>query len=248
MNYLQKNQNKVLSIKEFREMIISSFDEKLSEGRIYKLTYQLKNRGYLTSLKKDMFCIHSPENTISEEELEELFYRKLLTQHCNHYCTQYRYIGGITALELHLHGTSITIPDEIVIYNKHKQAIETVMFEKKLHFKTYKSKTKNLYPLFAKQTSSLKLKGKTVRYANLELAVLECLYNINPSTRGYIEGLVIKALKKYQKSFNIRQIEHLLKNNKHNTSINRLQKLIKNTHPKLSEEIKNLIKKYGYVL
>jgi hypothetical protein len=122
------------------------------------------------------------------------------------------------------------------------------MLEKKVNFKTCEAKAKNLYPLFAKQTSTLKLKEYLMPYANLELAILECLYNINPSTKGYIEGLIIKAIKKYQKTLTIDHIENILKHGKYNSSANRLQKLIKDIHPEFAEKIKKLIKKYGYVL
>ncbi|MDR2416526.1 MAG: hypothetical protein LBD75_08280 [Candidatus Peribacteria bacterium] len=91
--------------------------------------------------------------------MEELFYRKLLKQHCQYYCKRYRYIGELTALEIHLHGTGVTIPEEIVIFNKEKQALESVMLDKKLHFKTYESQSKNLYSPLAKHTQTIKLKG-----------------------------------------------------------------------------------------
>jgi hypothetical protein len=159
LNQLQKSQNKMLTISDFRTLLQSAFDEPLNEGRIYKLTHQLKNRGYLTSLKKDIFFINTPEKSLSNNELEDLFYRKILKLHCQQYCKQYRYIGGLTALEIHLHGTSITIPEEIIIFNKDKQAIETVMLEKKVNFKTYEAKTKNLYTPLSKQTTTIRLKG-----------------------------------------------------------------------------------------
>jgi hypothetical protein len=82
-----------------------------------------------------------------------------LKQHCQQYCKQARYIGELTALEINLHGTGITLPEEIIIFNKEKQAIETVMLNKKIHFKTYEAKAKNLYTPFSKQTQTIKLKG-----------------------------------------------------------------------------------------
>lgn len=246
--YLQKNQKKIISISDFKKLLLSSFPPPLNEGRIYKLTHQLKNRGYLVSIKKDIFLITSPEKIPSEEEMEELFYRKLLKKHCQQYCKTNRYIGGLTALELHLHGTSATLPDEVIIYNSTKQAIETVLLKKKVNFKTYEAKTKNLYPLFAKQTSTIRLKGWLMKHANLELATLECLYNLHPSNAGYIEGLIIKTFKKYQKTINLSNFQYILKQGKHNTSANRLQKLIKPSQPQLAEEIKKLIKRHGHIL
>jgi hypothetical protein len=47
---------------------------------------------------------------------------------------------------------------------------------------------------------------------------------------------------------NLSTLEAIIKQWKHNTSLNRLYSLTKLTYPTLSEEIKNLIKKYGFVL
>ncbi|MDR0861137.1 MAG: hypothetical protein LBO09_09575 [Candidatus Peribacteria bacterium] len=245
---LKKNQNKIFTIEKFREIISTAFPEKLSEGKIYKLTHQLKNRGYLISLKKDIFFIKSPEKEITETELEDQFYRPLLKQHCQQYCKQDRYIGGMTALEIHLHTTGINIPDEIIIFNKEKQAVETVLFDKKINFKIYESKSQNLFPAFSKHTQKHKLKGGIMRYANLELAILECLYNINPSNKGTIEKTILKAVKNFQKTISIPHFQQILKLGKHNSSINRLYTLLSPSYPALAIDIKNLIKKYGHIL
>lgn len=245
---LRKNQNKIFTIEKFREVVSAAFGEKLPEGKIYKLTHQLKNRGYLLSLKKDIFFLKAPEKEITETELEDQFYRQLLKQHCQQYCKQDRYIGGITALEIHLHSTGVLIPEEIVIFNKEKQAIETILFDKKINFKIYESKSKNLFPTFIKHTQKHKIKGGIMRYANLELSILECLYNINPSNKATIEKTILKAVKNFQKTISIANFQQILKQGKHNSSINRLATLLSPTYPSLAIELKNLIKKYGHVL
>ncbi|MDR2190165.1 MAG: hypothetical protein LBP53_03055 [Candidatus Peribacteria bacterium] len=149
----------MLMIDDFKTLLHTFFGEQLHESRMYKLIHQLKNRGYLMSLKKDIFFITAPEKTPSETELEELFYRKLLKQHCQQYCKHQRYLGELTALEIHLHGTGVSIPEEIIVFNKEKQALETVMLKKKVSFKTYEAKSKNLYPAFAKHLQTIKLKS-----------------------------------------------------------------------------------------
>ncbi|MDR0608371.1 MAG: hypothetical protein LBG52_08830 [Candidatus Peribacteria bacterium] len=154
----------------------------------------------------------------------------------------------MTALEIHLHGTGVSIPEEIIVFNKEKQAIETILLEKKVNFKRYEAKSKNLFPAFAKHTQNIKIKSKNISYANLELAILECLYNINPSSKGYLEGLILKAIKKFQKTIAISHFLQILKLGKHNSSINRLYTLLHPTSPTLAAELKNLIKKYGYFL
>jgi hypothetical protein len=151
-------------------------------------------------------------------------------------------------LEINLYWTGISIPEEIIVYNKHKQSIETVLLDKKVNFKTYEAKTQNLYIPFSKQTHTIKIKNCLVRYANLELSILECFYNIHPSNAGYLEGVITKALKKYQKTLKLTSFKHILKQGKHNSSANRLYKFTKNNQPDFAEELKKLVKKYGYIL
>ncbi|MDR3169326.1 MAG: hypothetical protein LBU27_06295 [Candidatus Peribacteria bacterium] len=159
MKQIKKKQHKMLTSGELKDLTTTIFGETLPENKLYKLTHQLKNRGYLLTLRKDIFFIKDAEEQISETELEEQFYRKLLKQHCQQYCKQDRYIGGMTALEIHLHSTGVSIPEEIIIFNKEKQAIETILLEKKVNFKHYASKSKNLFSAFAKHTQKIKIKG-----------------------------------------------------------------------------------------
>ena len=86
MQYLQKNQNKMIHLSDFKRDLTELFKEPLTEGRIYKITHQLKNRGYLISLKKDILFIKDPQKEIEEEVIEEHLYRKILKQHCQQYC------------------------------------------------------------------------------------------------------------------------------------------------------------------
>ncbi|MDR0608372.1 MAG: hypothetical protein LBG52_08835 [Candidatus Peribacteria bacterium] len=92
IEHLKKKQNKILTNTELRALTTATFGMPLAENKFYKLTHQLKNRGYLYTLRKDIFLIKAPEQQISETALEEQFYRKLLKQHCQHYCKQDRYI------------------------------------------------------------------------------------------------------------------------------------------------------------
>ena len=89
---------------------------------------------------------------------------------------------------------------------------------------------------------------KNIPIANLELSILECLYNFDTTNKGYIEECIKKAIKKNGKSLNLSTLESIIKLWKHNTSLNRLYSLTKLTYPTLSEDIKKLIKKYGFVL
>ena len=71
---------------------------------------------------------------------------------------------------------------------------------------------------------------------------------MNIINKGYVEGLILKAIKKNSKSLQVEHIQEILKLGKHNSSANRLYQLLKPTQPLLAEKIKSSIKKYGYLL
>ena len=245
---LQKSKKKIISSDELKNLIISSFWENTPISKIYKITFQLKNRGFLIWLRKDIFFISNPEKPIKAEEIEENRYRKLLKDQCNKGYKQ-RYIWWLTALEIHLHGNWVTIPETIMIVNKEKQAIETLLFEKQIAFKKFESKWKNLVTQLIKHTNEANMQNcKNLLIANIELSILECLYNFDTANKWYIEECIKKAIKKNGKNLNLPNLESIIKLWKHNTSLNRLYNLTKLTYPNLSEEIKKLIKKYGFIL
>lgn len=245
---LQKKQYSVILLSEFKEILLSCFDEKLSESRIYKLTYQLRNKWYIISLKKDILYIIDPNKDTDNELIEEQQYWTLLKDHCDNSCWNNRYIWWLTALEFQLHYSNITIPEEIIVFNGKKQAIETVIFDKKVNFKTYSSKGKNIFPVLHKQTNKLRIKWNNIVYANLELAMLECLYNPSPSNQNYIDTLILKAIRQNQKTLSLTNITPIIKAGKHNSSINRLKDLTKKSFPELTQTLEILIKKYWTML
>lgn len=245
---LQKQKKKIISLDSLKNLVYLSFWENIPITKIYKITFQLRNRWFLTPLRKELFYISNPEKPIKLEEIEEQRYRKILKDHCNSTSKQ-RYIWGLTALEIHLHGNWVTIPETITIINKDKQAIETIIFEKQIAFKKFETKWKNLISALIKQTDEVSMPNcKNILIANLELSILECLYNFDTTNKGYIEECIKKAIKKNGKTLNLSSLEAIIKLWKHNTSLNRLYSLTKLTYPSLSEEIKNLIKKYWFVL
>lgn len=245
---LQKQKKKIISSDDLKNFIYLSFWESTPISRIYKITFQLRNRWFLFSLRKDLFYITNPEKPITAEEIEEQRYRKILKDHCNWVCKQW-YIGGLTALEIHLHGNGVTIPETVMIINKWKQAVETVIFEKLIAFKKFETKWKNLISQLIKQTTEVNMpNSKNLLISNLELSILECLYNFDTTNRWYIEECIKKAIKKNGKTLSLQNLETIIKLWKHNTSLNRLYLLTSTTYPNLSKDIKNLIKKYGFVL
>ena len=245
---LQKQKKKIISSDDLKKFIYLTFWESTPISKIYKITFQLRNRWFLFSLRKDLFYITNPEKPITAEEIEEQRYRKLLKDHCNWVCKQ-RYIGGLIALEIHLHWNGVTIPEIVMIINKEKQAVETVAFEKQIAFKKFETKWKNLISQLIKQTDEVNMINcKNLLIANLELSILECLYNFDTTNKWYIEECIKKTIKKNGKTLNLQNLEAIIKLWKHNTSLNRLCILTQTTYPNLSKDIKNLIKKYGFVL
>ena len=245
---LQKQKKKIINSDDLKKLIYLSFWESTQISKIYKVTFQLRNRWFLLSIRKDLFYINNPEKPITPEELEEQRYRKLLKDHCNGK-SKHWYVGWLTALEIHLHWNGITIPESIMIVNKEKQTMETLMFERQISFKKFETKWKSLIFNLIKQTNEVNVTNcKKILVANLELSILECLYNFDTANRGYIEECIKKAIKKNGKTLNMKNLEMIIKLWKHNTSLNRLYSLIRNLYPSLAEWIKNLIKKYGFVL
>jgi hypothetical protein len=180
---LQKQKKKIISLNDLKNLILLIFWETTPISKIYKITFQLKNRWFLTPLRKELFYITSPEKPIKSEEIEEQQYWKLLKDHCNE-TSKKRYIWWLTALEIHLHWNGITIPETITIINKDKQTNETLIFEKIIAFKKYETKWKNLVLPLMKQTTQVNMPNcKNLPIANLELAILECLYNFDTTNK-----------------------------------------------------------------
>ena len=99
-----------------------------------------------------------------------------------------------------------------MIINKDKQAVETIVFEKQIAFKKYETKGKNLISNLLKQTTEANMPNcKNLQIANLELSILECLYNFDTTNRGYIEECIKKAIKKNGKTLNLSTMEAIIK-------------------------------------
>ncbi|HCB51704.1 TPA: hypothetical protein DEP21_03995 [Patescibacteria group bacterium] len=84
--------------------------------------------------------------------------------------------------------------------------------------------------------------------ANIELAILEALYNQSVVNKNYAEELIKKIIRKNAKHLNTKVWEDCIKNNKHHSAINKLYKITQTIDPTLAETIKTLIKKYSYFI
>jgi hypothetical protein len=237
---------KIITTEKIRDIIEQIMWESYSTNRMYKIFYYLKSRWYIIDLKKNFYFVKLPEDEINEEDIVDRLYRTILNKQIKNLTKWRRYIWWLKALEIAL--GIYTIPDEILIVNENKQWIENLILEKKILFKTYSSKKKNLFPFFYKETEKITIEREKINVALPELAILETLFNTSAIQKNYWEDLIKKRIRKNRKTFNIDIIEKCLKENKHNSSINRFSELVNSIDQELSKKLKTYIKKYGYIL
>ncbi len=241
-----KHKNKLIWIEKIKEIIQNILDTNYSESKSYKIIYHLKNKWYLLTLKKSIFLVKDTEKEYDEPQLLEMFYRSIVKKHCKDFVPGKRYIWWVKALELNI--TNFDIPEEVLIVNETKQSTETVMFDKQVLFKVYESDKKSLFSFFNKFTKKIYIGKNVFPVANIELSILESLYNPSIVNKGYIDELIKKILRKNKKHLNTKIREDILKKNKHHSSINRLYKLALSIDPTLSDKLKAIIKKYSYFI
>lgn len=210
--------------------------------------YHLKTKWYIMSCKKDLFYIKPPHNIVTEDEIISQRYRKLLQQHCSKDCGTNRYIGWISALEIHS-GISYLNTDEMIIINDIKTATEVICFDKKVIYKSYHdTQEQSLLRHTKKHTITISLPWAKIKHANLELAVLETLYSPPRAQQAYITQFITKLLKKHKKTLNWSVFESMIKLGKFHSSFNRLYKIIKDIDPLMWQRLQILIKKYSYLM
>ena len=243
---LQKYQGKIITNVMIKNQLQTLLEGEYSESKMYKVIYYLKLRGHLINLKKNLFLVANTKETLDNETIAQKYYWEILNKHCKDFIPWKRYIWWLKALEIAL--ISYTIPEEILLVTPSKQSTETILFEKQALLKTYTNKKKNLFPFFYKLTHKISIGTQKFNIAIPELAILETLYNTAPLQQSYAEELIKKWLRKNKKHVNISVLEQILKENKHNTSLNRLALLCSSIDQSLTENIKSIIKKYGYLL
>ena len=243
---MRKYKGKMITSSRLKELVHNVLDDQYNNQKAYKATYFLKNKGHLISIKKDLFIVKAPTKEYSEDEILQWFYRDVLKKHCKEYNSNERYIWWLKALELNI--SNYAISDEIEIINAHKQATEVVILDKKILYKKYTSNQKNLFPLFRKHTHKIKIGKYTFHIANIELALLESLYNPDILHHNYTKELIKKILKKYKKHFQRDTVAAVMKNNKHHSSANRLYQLCRHVDEPLAESLAIILKKYSFIL
>jgi integrase len=135
-----------------------------------------------------------------------------------------------------------------LIINDIKDSVEKIAGDKKVTFTTYKAWNKDYIKTAKKFLQKIKIGRYSLPYSNLELAILESLYNPADIEKNYIYELVKKIIRKKWKKLDFDVFVYLLKNNKFHSSINRLYKLAKLVNPQVADKIKEIIKKYSYFI
>lgn len=241
INRIKKQKNKIIYINDLKKQFIATLGENYTEKKWYKLIYHLKNKWYLVSLKKDIFCLTLPDAQFSESELLYNRYWTILANHLQIFEKKH-YIWWIKALELHYWNTDI--PDQLLVITDTKQWTETVMLGKELHIKVYSQQKKSLFSSFIHFTKKIKIGKIYFIIANKELAILESLFSYDEITDRYSLEYIKKTLKKYELDCDI--LESIIKLWKHHSSINRLLDIVTLVRPQQADAIKALIKKYSF--
>ena len=243
---ISKYKNKLVHIEDLKKILKNILDEQYKDTKAYKNIYYLKNRWYLISLRKDLFFVKSPQLEIDDDELLQKFYRKILKQSAKDQLSSQRYIWDLKALEININ--NYNIPDKIVIINPFKKSHETVILGKKAIFKTFESKSQNIYNHLRKFTFSALIEWISFKTARLELALLEAMHSPDPAEYEYIKQLAKRILKKSWKKLQIPIFEQVIKLGKHHASINRLYKVSQAISPNLATQFREIIKKYSFFL
>lgn len=237
---------KIITNDTIRDIIQKTGSEVFSDAKIYKTTHILKNKGYLISVKKNHFLCWLPNKPIDEEDIIQDHYRELLKKHCQTFIQWWWYIGWLKALELHLQ--NYEIPDNIDIINSHKNAVEIIMFDKTVSYKTYTHKQNNILSKIKKHLITQKIWKFSFPCAHIELAMLESLHNPGKVKLPIIHEYIKKVIRKHKKTLNLEHFWTLIANNKHHVGINRLYQLSKGIDPVFSDKLHTLIKKYSFVM
>lgn len=246
VNKLWKRSGKIINNSHIATIIEQIEEQTPTAAKVYKTSHNLKNKGYLMSLKKNTFLITNPKKQPDEDEIAILYYRDLLKQHCKEYLTGQRYIWWLKALEIH--HQNYEVPDSIDIVNIKKNSLEVILFNKTVSYKTYTHKQGNFLPLIKKHLIIFKLGRHNFPIAPLELAMLESLHNPHSGQSQYIKEYIKKTIRKHKKTLNINFFELCLTNNKHHVGVNRIYQLAKGIDPVLADKLHTLLKKYSFII
>ena len=77
--------HKIISTQDIKKIVGHFDDSEISDAKIYKLSYHLRNKGHILTLKKNHFLVTSPDTIPSSDEIIAKYYRDMLKKHCQTY-------------------------------------------------------------------------------------------------------------------------------------------------------------------
>lgn len=243
---LRNYRGKIITNDHIKKRLKHILNEQYKDSKMYKTVYKLKNKGQLVNIKKNMYIAKAPSKDITEKEILRKYYREILKKHCREYVPWRWYVAWLKALELNM--SNYSLPEDIIIVNKHKEWVETLAMDKKMTCKTYNHENTNLFRHFYKHTKNIKIGKYSLRIARIELALLESLYSPPQIMLGYTQELVKNVIRWHGEQLTIEIREDILKHNKHHSSINRLYQLSRYVDESVAQPIYEVIKKYSYLM
>ena len=247
-----KRKWKLLSDEQIQKLVSESMGENYTRAKGYKLVHLAKNKGHIISLRKDLYYIplslaEIGDITLSGEEQEnniiEKWYRTILHDHIKRYCDNKCLITWTTALHILLQ--NYEIPDTINLISPDKQAVETIVRDKKVAIKKMNAGKTSLYLQLKQHAKKVDIRGKSFYMTSLSISLLEALYANKENELLTIE-LSKKIIRKYWKQLDRNEIVSLLRKGKYHSSMNKLYKIARSIDEKYAQCIMDLIKKHSY--
>lgn len=235
---------------QIENMGSDSMWENYTRAKWYKMIHLAKNKGYLLSLKKDLFFVPSLEMALAhqtEEEMEnaviENRYRHILHEHIKKYMDNKWLITGTTALNIFLQ--NYEIPDTITLISVNKQSVETIVRDKKVAVKKVTLGTTSFFNVLKKNARKVTVRNKSFYTTSLSVSLLEALY-ANTDNELLTVELCKKIIRKYRKQLDRTEIIALLRKGKYHSSMNKLYKIARSIDESYAQQIMDIIKKHSY--
>ncbi len=245
-----KTKKQIITIDELKRYIKSILLDEYSDSRFYKYVYFLKNRGYILSIKKNLFYLKkNPELEENLDDIIDKFYWNILKNHIQDNFGNKYFIWWVKALEIIQNNFSI--PEEINVINPYKNSKQTIVKNRFINNKVYSSKThKNLlfYNKIKKWSQILYINWVSFKVCSPEQAVLEALYSMKDTEQNYIMEIIRKFMRKNHKKLNYNMFTYYIRLWKYHSSINKLYQISKSLHPSLEEKLKEIIKRTSFLL
>lgn len=137
------------------------------------------------------------------------------------------------------------IPDTINLISPDKQAVETIVRDKKVAIKKMNAGKTSLFPQLKQHAKKVDIRGKSFYMTSLSISLLEALYANKENELLTIE-LSKKIIRKYRKQLDRNEIVSLLRKGKYHSSMNKLYKIARSIDEKYAQCIMDIIKKHSY--